>query len=213
MQNRAFWAVLVAAAVFAGGLVLASVASLRGELAISMLVLGIVAAVVFPWVLIQVPRVATWRTSQGLCETFRDQLASADVIVTSEPDDYSLPLFLKRRVTVVGRAGELGVGLWIDSHPGEPIPQGLDPDHLGPDDIATSHLLAVRDLKELWESDRVVCLFAEKEFLPKFRVYYKKEELWEELGSNGETTLVINRPPSPGLSPARRYEERASPAR
>jgi 4-amino-4-deoxy-L-arabinose transferase-like glycosyltransferase len=192
-DNPTVHVLLLLATLSLAGLVLASVVSLRGRVATAMLTLGITAAVVFPLALMQAPRLATWRTTQQLCESFKQELTLADRVVLSDPNDYSVPLFLGRRVAVVGRAGEFGMGMFAEnSHLlDQPIPAA--PFRLKADMIHSEYLLTLDELVKLWESDRMIYVFATNDFLEEFRPRCKN--LWS-LGSNGKRTLSSNHNPA-----------------
>jgi 4-amino-4-deoxy-L-arabinose transferase-like glycosyltransferase len=197
--SPAVWVAIIAGMAAVAGLVVASVISLRGRFNTSLLVLGVTAAFVFPSGMILVPRIADWRTSQGVCELFQKELAAADLVVTSDSDDFSAPLSLKRRVAIVGNGGELGMGLFVQSQPPDrPIPD--DPFHLKADAVGSDYLLDIEGLAKRWASDQIICLFASEKFLEKFQ-RSDRQNLWL-LHRNGETMLLTNRKPA-----ARQIEE------
>jgi len=196
LGNPLLGAAVALGLVVGGGIVLSSVASLRAKLGTSLLVLGVTAALALPATAVLAPRMATWRTTENLCRRFKKQLAAADLVVVEDSKDYSVPLALGRRVAVMGKARELGIGLWTEARPKEPIPD--DPYDLRARDLDTPFLLDTAKLAEVWESDRTVCLIASREFKGRFAFICKN--VWT-LGEDGETVLVINRRPPP-LSPA-----------
>jgi 4-amino-4-deoxy-L-arabinose transferase-like glycosyltransferase len=188
LRNPVIRVLAVLAIVALAGLVLASVAWLRGRFKAAMLIMGATAGVVFPLALIQVPRLATWRTTRPLCESFRHKLAADDLVVLADPNAYSVPLFLERRVALVGRAAEMGLGLFVETQPRDlPIP--VAPFRVKPEKIHSEYLLGTDDLERLWTSGRLVYLFADDHLLQELK--HRGMRFWS-LGDNGHLFLVVS---------------------
>jgi hypothetical protein len=181
----------VAVATFAVlGAVLASAISLRGRFHAGLLALGITVSLAFPSGLILLPRLATWRTSERLCASFRNELAAADLVATSDSDDFSVPLTLRRRVAVVGQANELGMGLFVKGEPNRPIPD--DPFHLKARHLTSPYLLSADGLARVWATTRTAYLFTNQKFLPDLQA--RCPNVWV-LSRTADTILATNRNP------------------
>jgi hypothetical protein len=182
------WIILAAVVLVAGGVV-AAIISLRGHFGLSILAMGVLAVVVIPTIVALAPRIATDRTSERLCRRFADLLAAADIVIHSESEDYSVPLTLGRRVAIVGRARELGVGFLFQTMP-PPMAIPEDPYDIEAPLVESPYLLTRDDVAELLASERLVCLFADDKFLEKFD---RLPEDVRRLGTNSDITLLANR--------------------
>jgi len=190
---------LAAGLASAVALLFAAVVSFRGRLGAGMWIMGISAAIIFPIAMILLPRVASGQTSEVLCRRFRAELAAADLIVVSQAKDFSVPLFVGRRVAVVGHASELGMGLFVENQPAHlPIPN--NPFQLKAGAIGSKYLLGIQELVTLWSSSSLIYLFASEKFLDKFLPLCPN--VWT-VGSNGHTTLLTNRDPAITRRPQR----------
>lgn len=112
-----------------------------------------------------------------------------DLVVCSDETDYSVPLGLERRVAVIGRAGELGFGYYIEGHPEGSMPS-IDPYDVSFLNLESDFLLSYDDLKQMWNGDRRIWFFVKhnhlKRFDPQDLPLYK-------MGQNGRTVLVTNK--------------------
>jgi energy-converting hydrogenase Eha subunit C len=191
-QNLNLWMAGLVCVVSVCGLIITAVSALRGRIGTSMMALGITVGIAFPLVVMQAPRVATWRSSQGLCEQYKEQLAAADLVIISDSKDFSVPLTLRRRVAVLGRARELGMGLFVKSQPADkPIPS--DPFRLESEAVGSFYLLSSDDLAKVWASERVVYIFVSENDMDKVQSHCPNMFI---VATNGETVLLTNRDPA-----------------
>lgn len=204
LQNINIPLALLVIAVWTGGLALATVAGLRGSFRTSMLAMGATAAIAFPIVMLYAPTVVTWRTAEELCERSAQHLRSADVIAVNDEKQFSVPLTVRRRVAIMGHAGEQGMGLFTEIHPDRPLP--ANPFRLKADDLSSSYLLNTDKLANLWRSHRSVYLLSSERGVADLQ--HRMPDVWitEDLtthprtawilDTNGETLLISNRAPA-----------------
>ncbi|MCX8038080.1 MAG: glycosyltransferase family 39 protein [Candidatus Sumerlaeia bacterium] len=176
----------------------------KGERGRLLLAMGLAMAVMSPAAMNCVPKVAENQSVEGLCAPYKEFLETADVIATTESKTFSLPLTLRRRIVIVGRARELGMGLFTQNIPDKPIPD--DPFRIRGGDLPTSYLLSSQALENLWKTTQTVCLFASERYVDDFLSEHpdvwilnenegKPQNTWI-LGNNGELMLLTNRNPA-----------------
>ena len=148
-------------------------------------------AIIIPLAMILSTRIIPYKTSEAIVEGLpKDLIGKGDVLLTWNDSDYSLPLYLGRRVGILGKAHELGFGYYIEATPQGKFPE-KDPYSLTKKDIASPYLMTFDELVDLWKGNQKIFFFYRKSDLAD--TFDKMGIKYNILGTNGRTVLITNK--------------------
>lgn len=177
---------------FIGGLALGAFAAFKKKFRTAFIAMALTMVLVFPLTMYLAGRKVKTKTCQTIIRALPEgTFGQDDMIVSTDETDYSIPFLLKRRTVILGSAGELGYGYYVQTHD-----DGAMPD-FNPYDVCwlnakSPYLKSYEDIKELWDKDRRIWLFIKRSHLK----YLHRLEFTNliEAGSTKRTVLYTNKP-------------------